>query len=138
MANTVVRGRRGSAAAERRVATPDQVKARLMKTALERIPSQTTATDVSSGVGLPITQDLFALGAGAVDASAALANTDSGFPERGRRKSARRRNNSSTNTVSIVGDPATIWITPCCGAFRGLGQLDSLGKFMCGAIPGLG
>src|SRR4029077_12928113 len=56
--------------------TPDQVKARLMKTAWKGFSSYTTATDQGSGVVYQIEQDLFAVGAGAVDASAALANTD--------------------------------------------------------------
>src|SRR5438552_6224865 len=56
--------------------TPDQVKARLMKTAWKGFASYTSATDQSTGVVYQIQQDLFAVGAGAVDASAALANTD--------------------------------------------------------------
>src|SRR6266852_2930140 len=56
--------------------TPDQVKARLMKTAWKGFSQYTTATDLSTGISYTIEQDIFAVGAGAVDASAALANTD--------------------------------------------------------------
>src|SRR5579864_308246 len=56
--------------------TPDQVKARLMKTAWKGFPSTTTATDLGSGVVYTTEEDIFSVGAGAVDASAALASTD--------------------------------------------------------------
>ena len=56
--------------------TPDQVKARLMKTAWKGFPSYVSATDPKTGVAYNIEEDIFAAGAGAVDASAALANTD--------------------------------------------------------------
>ncbi len=56
--------------------TPDQVKARLMKSAWKGFSSYSTATDLSTGIAYSIEQDSFAVGAGAVDASAALASTD--------------------------------------------------------------
>src|SRR5215469_6314637 len=56
--------------------TPDQVKARLMKTAWKNFPSYTLATNLLSGVSFNVEADIFAVGAGSVDASAALANTD--------------------------------------------------------------
>jgi len=89
--------------------TPDQVKARLMKSAWKGFASYTTATDKGTGVVYQIEQDLFAVGAGAVDASAALANTDSAPPSFGAAKSPTAVYNSLTNTISIVGDPSTIW-----------------------------
>src|SRR5262249_59775506 len=55
--------------------TPDQVKARLMKTAWKGFPSYVTATDLQSGVTYSIEEDIFAVGAGALDASAALPHT---------------------------------------------------------------
>ncbi len=89
--------------------TPDQVKARLMKSAWKGFASYTTATDKGTGVVYQIEQDLFAVGAGAVDASAALANTDSAPPSFGAAKSPTAVYNSLTNTISIVGEPSTIW-----------------------------
>src|SRR5882672_1823592 len=81
--------------------TPDQVKARLMKTAWKGFSSQTTAIDQGTGVTYQIEQDLFVLGAGAVDASAALANTDLAPATVGSAKSPKAVYNSATNTVSI-------------------------------------
>ena len=89
--------------------TPDQVKARLMKTAWKGFSSYATATDQGTGVVYQIEQDLFAVGAGAVDASAALASTDLAPSNVGAAKSPTANYDSSTNTVTIVGDPATIW-----------------------------
>ena len=89
--------------------TPDQVKARLMKTAWKGFGSYTSATDQVTGVVYQIEQDLFAVGAGAVDASAALANTDLASSNVGAAKSPKAVYNTSTNTVSVVGDPSTIW-----------------------------
>ncbi len=89
--------------------TPDQVKARLMKSAWKGFASYITATDKATGVVYQIEQDLFAVGAGAVDASAALANTDSAPPSFGAAKSPTAVYNSLTNTISIVGEPSTIW-----------------------------
>jgi len=89
--------------------TPDQVKARLMKSAWKGFASHTTATDKGTGVLYQIEQDLFAVGAGAVDASAALANTDFAPSFVGAAKSPTAVYNSLTNTISIVGEPSTIW-----------------------------
>src|SRR5882757_8541223 len=89
--------------------TPDQVKARLMKTAWKGFSTFTTATDKGTGVVYQIQQDLFDVGAGAVDASAALANTDLAPSFVGAAKSPTAVYNSLTNTVSVVGDPLTIW-----------------------------
>jgi len=89
--------------------TPDQVKARLMKTAWKGFASNVTATDAGTGVVYQIQQDLFAVGTGAVDASAALTNTDLAPSNVGAAKSPTATYDSTTNTISIVGDPATIW-----------------------------
>src|SRR5262249_43003098 len=56
--------------------TPDQVKAILMKTAWKGFAQSSTATDLGTGVVYTIEQDIFAVGAGAVDAAAALNSTD--------------------------------------------------------------
>src|SRR6266436_8388503 len=89
--------------------TPDQVKARLMKTAWKGFSSSTTATDLATGIVYSIEQDLFAVGAGAVDASAALGNTDLAPSTVGTAKSPKVTYNSSTNTVSIVSDSSVVW-----------------------------
>ena len=89
--------------------TPDQVKARLMKTAWKGFSSNTTATDLSTGIVYSIEQDTFAMGAGAVDASAALANTDLAPANVGAAKSPTVTYNSLTNTISVASDSSTIW-----------------------------
>ena len=89
--------------------TPDQVKARLMKTAWKSFSSNTTATDLSTGIVYSIEQDTFAMGAGAVDASAALANTDLAPANVGAAKSPTVTYNSLTNTISVASDSSTIW-----------------------------
>ena len=66
--------------------TPDQVKARLMKTAWKGFSNYTTATDLTTGVTYSIEQDMFAVGAGSVDAAAALNGTDLAPPTVGSAK----------------------------------------------------
>jgi serine protease AprX len=56
--------------------TPDQVKARLMKTAWKGLPAVSSATDASTGITYTSYSDLFTVGAGYLDIAAALANTD--------------------------------------------------------------
>ena len=56
--------------------TPDQVKARLMKTATKNFPSTSVATDPVTGISYTSTYDLFTIGAGYLDVWAALNNTD--------------------------------------------------------------
>lgn len=56
--------------------TPDQVKARLMKTAFKGLTQSTTAVDASTGQAFTEQADLLTVGAGYLDIQAALANTD--------------------------------------------------------------
>jgi len=56
--------------------TPDQVKARLMKTATKTFPSFSVATDPVTGVSYTSQYDIFTIGAGYLDIWAALNNTD--------------------------------------------------------------
>lgn len=56
--------------------TPDQVKARLMKTAWRGFAPTSTGTDPATGVTYYSTHDIFTIGAGYVDIVAALNNTD--------------------------------------------------------------
>jgi len=52
--------------------TPDQVKARLMKTATKNFPSTSIATDPATSITYTSTYDLFTVGAGYLDVWAAL------------------------------------------------------------------
>jgi serine protease AprX len=56
--------------------TPDQVKARLMKTAYKTFPTSSTATDPTSKKSYTSYYDIFTVGAGYLDIGAALANSD--------------------------------------------------------------
>ena len=56
--------------------TPDQVKARLMKTAYKTFPTSSTAVDPVTGQSFVSQYDIFTIGAGYLDVAAALANTD--------------------------------------------------------------
>jgi serine protease AprX len=56
--------------------SPDTVKARLMKTAYKTFPTSSIATDPSSGLTYTSYYDVFTIGAGYVDAAAALENYD--------------------------------------------------------------
>ena len=56
--------------------TPDQVKARLMKTARKALQLYTTGVDSVSRIAYNNQSDVFAVGAGYLDVNAALANTD--------------------------------------------------------------
>src|SRR6185312_7876553 len=56
--------------------TPDQVKARIMKTAYKVFPTTSTAVDPVTGVAYTSQYDIFTVGAGYLDLAAALANND--------------------------------------------------------------
>lgn len=56
--------------------TPDQVKARLMKTANKTFPLTSVATDPLTGQTFTSNYDIFTVGAGYLDLQAALASTD--------------------------------------------------------------
>lgn len=56
--------------------TPDQVKARLMKTASKTFPASSVTTDALNGKQYTIRYDLFTVGAGMVNVNAALASTE--------------------------------------------------------------
>ena len=56
--------------------TPDQVKARLMKSAYKVFPRSSTATDPSTGKHYTSQYDIFTVGAGYLDIQAALSSTD--------------------------------------------------------------
>jgi serine protease AprX len=56
--------------------TPDQIKARLMKTASKTFPAYSTAVDPTSGISYTDQYDIFTIGAGYLDIWAALNNND--------------------------------------------------------------
>src|SRR3989441_51690 len=56
--------------------TPDQVKARLMKTASKTFPATSTVTDPTTGIIYTDYYDIFTVGAGYLDIAAALSSND--------------------------------------------------------------
>lgn len=56
--------------------TPDQVKARLMKTASKTFPTSSTVTDPTTGIIYTDYYDIFTIGAGYLDIGAAVASND--------------------------------------------------------------
>ncbi len=56
--------------------TPDQVKARLMKTASKTFPASSSATDPTTGITYTDYYDIFTIGAGYLDIAAALSSSD--------------------------------------------------------------
>ena len=92
--------------------TPDQVKARLMKTAFKSFPSVSTVT--VSGVTYRDYYDMFTVGAGYLDIQAALANNDVAS---GNAQSPSVKYNSSTDTGTLQYNPGS--------TFQGAGPFGS-------------
>ncbi|MGA7301976.1 MAG: S8 family peptidase, partial [Candidatus Sulfotelmatobacter sp.] len=88
--------------------TPDQVKARLMKTAWKSLPSYSSYTDPVSGITYTDQYDVFTVGAGYVDLEAALANTDLA---KGTAMSPTATFNASNNSVYLQDSPSAVWNT---------------------------
>jgi serine protease AprX len=85
--------------------TPDQVKARLMRTATKSFaPSYSLTT--ASGATQVVYSDIFSVGAGYLDAWAALNDTTAAT---GSARSPSAVYNSSTNTVSLVLGTNIVW-----------------------------
>jgi serine protease AprX len=80
--------------------TPDQVKARLMKTAYKTFPVSSTATDPTTGIQYTSYYDLFTVGAGYLDISQAILNTDTGS---GAALSPTASYNATTKAVTLSG-----------------------------------
>jgi serine protease AprX len=86
--------------------TPDQVKARLMKTASKTFPVSSIAWDPITNVGYISYYDMFTVGAGYLDVSAALANNDMG---NGSAMSPKVSFNALTNTASLIRGNSVMW-----------------------------
>jgi serine protease AprX len=95
--------------------TPDQIKARLMKTAYKTFPTSSTATDPTTGQTYTSYYDIFTVGAGYVDLNAAMNDTSLAPSNLGAALSPTAVYNSSTGTVTlsngntIVPASAVVW-----------------------------
>jgi serine protease AprX len=85
--------------------TPDQAKARLMKTAWKGFTAFST-TQSTSGAKFQNQYDIFTYGSGYVDIAAALNSTDVAT---GSAMSPTAVYNPLTNTVSLSTDPTSVW-----------------------------
>jgi serine protease AprX len=95
--------------------TPDQVKARLMKTAFKNLQQYSTATDPDSGITYYDQADIFTVGAGYLDIQAALADTNLAPATAGSAMSPTATADSSGNIVlvpngsSVLGGDSALW-----------------------------
>ena len=90
--------------------TPDQVKARLMKTAYKNLVPFSSATDPTTGVTYQEQADIFTVGAGYLDIQAALSNRDLAPAVVGSALSPTATQDDQGNIVLVSADPA-IWGT---------------------------
>ncbi len=86
--------------------TPDQAKARLMKTANKSFPQYSSVYDPSTGITYPSQYDVFTVGAGYLDLAAAMTNTDVALLPA---KSPTVAYDSSSQSVYFVNDSASVW-----------------------------
>jgi len=88
--------------------SPDQVKARLMKTASKSFPTSSSVYDPASGITYTSQYDIFTVGAGYLDMAAALASTELST---GTAISPTAVYNSNTGNVSLTSDASAVWGT---------------------------
>jgi hypothetical protein len=86
--------------------TPDQVKARLMKTAYKTFPTSSTAVDPLTGQSFVSQYDIMTIGAGYLDIAAALANKDVAT---GSAMSPIAYYDSKSGNVYLAYDPSSTW-----------------------------
>src|SRR5437660_3617656 len=88
--------------------TPDQVKARLMKTASKNFPAYSTATDPTTGITYTDYYDIFTVGAGYLDIAAALSSNDLADASA---VSPTAVYDPTTQTVYLVTGASVVWGT---------------------------
>src|SRR5712671_5009948 len=91
--------------------TPDQVKARLMKTAYKTFPTYSSYTDPSTGITYTDQYDIFTVGAGYLDAAAALGSTDLASATSGSALSPTAVFDATSGTVYLVNGSSVVWGT---------------------------
>jgi serine protease AprX len=109
MATPMVSGAAALLLQQNPLLTPDQVKARLMKTAYKTFPSSSSYTDPSTGITYTDYYDIFTIGAGYLDVWAALSNTDLAPGTAGSALSPTAVFSSSTNQVYMSSGSSVIW-----------------------------
>jgi serine protease AprX len=86
--------------------TPDQVKARLMKTASKTFPNTSSVYDPATGITYTSQYDIFTVGAGYVDLGAALASNELSS---GTAMSPTAVYDSNTGNVRLTSDSSSTW-----------------------------
>jgi serine protease AprX len=86
--------------------TPDQVKARLMKSAGKTFPASSSVYDPAAGITYTSYYDIFTVGAGYLDLAAALASKDTAA---GTAISPTAVYDPTTGDVFLARDPSSIW-----------------------------
>ena len=86
--------------------TPDQVKARLMKTAWKSLPTQSSVFDPTTGITYTDQYDAFTVGAGYMDVEAAITSSD---VANGTAMSPTANCDPSTGNVFLTPDPSLVW-----------------------------
>lgn len=95
--------------------TPDQIKARLMKTAFKNLIPASVATDATTGQTFNLQSDIFTVGAGYLDIQAALADNNLVPSTLGSAMSPRAVLDSKGNIVlvsngpSLLGTRSVVW-----------------------------
>jgi len=102
--------------------TPDQLKARLMRTATKNFPASSVATDPATGQSYVSFYDIFTVGAGYLDVWAALSDST---VANGTSLSPIAIDNPTTGAVRLSFDPS--------GRFGVTGRFGAMGP--CGAPP---
>src|SRR5438552_37147 len=87
---------------------PDQVKARLMKTAWKSFPAFSSTTDPTTGITYTDQYDVFTIGAGYVDVEAAIINTDLA---KGTAMSPVAVHDGKSGNVYLNDNPTAVWNT---------------------------
>jgi serine protease AprX len=88
--------------------TPDQVKARLMKSAYKTFPRSSTAKDPTTGKSYTSQYDIFTVGAGYLDIQAAMSSTDLAPSTYGIAKSPAVARDRSGNIYLVTGS-SVLW-----------------------------
>ncbi|HME31892.1 MAG TPA: S8 family peptidase [Terriglobales bacterium] len=122
--------------------TPDQVKARLMKTAYKNLIPYNTATDPTTGQSYNSQADIFTVGAGYLDIQAALSNTDLAPAKAGSALSPAVTTDASGNIVLVTGSSvirggsimwgnSVVWGTSVLWGTNTVGQSVLWGTSVC-------
>jgi serine protease AprX len=108
MATPVVTGAVALLLQKNKSLTPDQVKARLMKSAYKTFPRSSTAKDPTTGKSYTSQYDIFTVGAGYLDIQAALSSTDLAPSTYGIAKSPAVTRDRNGNIYLVTGS-SVLW-----------------------------